>query len=132
NTDIAEQMYDGDPADPRAQEKLDFTNTFAFQNFQLVRDPMEYEYSNIDNAPQDRGLEQNNDYFTLFDFSAKWDPIPTMLTQNHTRAIKGFMGQTTAFKKHLIKPDVLVMGETKSIQEARYIHGVFGKGFWTF
>ncbi len=130
--DIAESMYDGDPADPNAQKKLDFSKTFAFENFTIERNAYEYEYSNIDNQPQERGLQQNNDYFTLFDFSAKWDPIPTMLTQNHTKTIKGFMGQTTAFKKRLIKPDVLILGETKSIDEARYIHGVFGKGFWTF
>lgn len=132
HVDIAESMYDGDPADPNAQKKLNFSNTFAFENFTLERNAYEYEYSNIDNQPQERSLQQNNDYFTLFDFSAKWDPIPTMLTQNHTKTIKGFMGQTTAFKKSLIKPDVLILGETKSIDEARYIHGVFGKGFWTF
>lgn len=130
--DIAESMYDGDPADPQAQQKLDYSNTLAFQNFQLKRDPLEYEFSNIDNQPRDRGLREGNDYFSLFEFSAKWDPIPTMLTQNHTRTIKGFMGQTTAFKKKLVKPDVVVMGETKSIDEAKYIHGIFGKGFWTF
>ena len=132
NVDIVEEMFDGDPADPRAQEKLDFTNTFAFENFKIERNAYEYEYSNIDNQPQERGLPQSNDYFTLFDFSAKWDPIPTMLTQNHTKTVKGFMGQTTAFKKSLVKPDVLILGETSSIDEARYIHGVYGKGFWTF
>lgn len=130
--DIVERMYDGDPADPGAQEKLDFSQTFAFENFTLVKDPLEYEYSNIDNQPHERGLAENNDYFTLFEFSAKWDPVPTMLTQNHARTIKGFMGQTTAFKGSLIKPDVVILGETKSIEEARYIHGVYGKGFWTF
>ena len=130
--DICEHMFDGDPADPNAQRKLDFSKTFAFENFLLVRNPYEYEYSNIDNQKRDRGLNEKNDYFKLFDFSAKWDPIPTMLTQNHEKTIKGFMGQTTAFKKRLIKSDVLVMGETKSIDEARYIHGIFGKGFWTF
>jgi hypothetical protein len=130
--DIVERMYDGDPADPKAQEKLDFSKTFAFENFTLVKNPLEYEYSNIDNQEAERGLTEGNDYFTLFEFSAKWDPVPTMLTQNHTRTIKGFMGQTTAFKGSLIKPDVIVLGETKSIDEARYIHGVYGKGFWTF
>ncbi|MDN5200392.1 asparagine synthetase B [Fulvivirgaceae bacterium BMA10] len=130
--DICDFMFDGDPPDPDAQKRLDFTKTFAFQNFTLERSPTVYEYSNIDNQQRERRLTEKNDYFTLFEFSAKWDPIPTMLTQNHTRIIKGFMGQTTAFKKRLVKPDVVIMGETKSINEARYIHGVFGKGFWTF
>ena len=130
--DIVESMFDGDRADPNAQKKLNFGNTFAFQNFQLVRNPYEYEFSNIDVDPQTRGLAQENDYFNLFEFSAKWDPIPTMLTQNHERIVKGFMGQTTAFRKELIRPDALVLGETKAIGEAKYIHGEFGKGFWTF
>lgn len=132
DVDIVEYMYDGDPADPQAQQKLDFNNTFAFENFRISRDPMEYEYSNIDNQEFERGLRENNDYFTLFEFSAKWDPIPTMLTQNHEKIIHGFMGQTTAYKKQLVKPDVVIMGETSEIDEARYIHGVYGKGFWTF
>jgi len=130
--DIVEYMYDGDPADPQAQQKLDYSNTFAFKDFRISRDPLEYEYSNIDNQEFERGLKENNDYFTLFEFSAKWDPIPTMLTQNHEKIIHGFMGQTTAYKKQLVKPDVVIMGETNEIDEARYIHGVFGKGFWTF
>jgi hypothetical protein len=130
--DIVESMYDGDPADPNAQEKLNFENCFAFHNFTLVKDPFEYEYSNIDNQEFERGLRENNDYFTLFQFSAKWDPVPTMLTQNHERIVKGFMGQTTGFKKHLIKPDVVIMGENDAINEAKYIHGVVGQGFWTF
>ncbi len=130
--DIVESMYDGDRADPNAQEKLNFNNTFAFQDFKLVRNPYEYEYSSIDVDPASRGLSQDNDYFNLFEFSAKWDPIPTMLTQNHDRIVKGFMGQTTAFKKQLIRPDVVVLGENKAAGEAKYIHGVFGKGFWTF
>ncbi len=130
--DICERMYDGDPADPMAQQKLNYDNTFAFQDFKLVRDPYQYEFSDIDNPPQERGLRQDNDYFSLFEFSAKWDPIPTMLTQNHTRIINGFFGQTTGFKKNLIKPDVVIMGENKEIREAKYLHGVLGKGFWTF
>ncbi|MEI9920003.1 MAG: asparagine synthetase B [Bacteroidota bacterium] len=130
--DICERMYDGDPADPAAQDKLNFDNTFAFTDFRLSRDPYEYEFSDIDNKLQERGLRQDNDYFSIFEFSAKWDPIPTMLTQNHTRVVKGFYGQTTGFKKHLVKPDVVVMGENKEIKEAKYLHGVFGKGFWTF
>ncbi len=130
--DIVENIYDGDPADPRAQSKLDFSKTIAFENFTIERDPMRYEYSNIDNQANERGLVENNDYFTLFEFSAKWDPIPTMLTQNHQKIIHGFMGQTTGFKKQLVKGDVIVMGETPSIAEAKYVHGVLGRGFWTF
>lgn len=130
--DICEKMYDGDPADPQAQEKLNYENTLAFTDFRLVRDPYQYEFSDIDNNPQERGMRQDNDYFSIFEFSAKWDPIPTMLTQNHTRVISGFFGQTTGFKKQLIKPDVVLMGENKDIKEAKYIHGVMGKGFWTF
>lgn len=130
--DICERMFDGDPADPQAQEKLNYENTLAFTDFRLKRDPYEYEFSDIDNNPNERGVRQDNDYFTVFEFSAKWDPIPTMLTQNHKRVISGFFGQTTGFKKHLIKPDVVVMGENKEIKEAKYLHGVFGKGFWTF
>ncbi len=130
--DIIASVYDGDPPDPDAQKKLNFNNTFAFRNFTLNMDPYYYEYSNIDDQPAERGLTEENDYFKLFEFSAKWDPIPTMLTQNHKQYIKGFMGQTTAYKKKLIKPDVVIMGETVGIDEAKYIHGVFGKGFWTF
>ena len=130
--DIVERMYDGDPADPSMQQKLDYSKTFAFENFILEQDPYEYEYSNIDNHPTERGLREENDFFTLFQFSAKWDPIPTMLTQNHETVIKGFYGQTTGYKSGLIKPDVVIMGENKAIRESKYIHGVFGKGFWTF
>lgn len=130
--DMIERMFDGDPADPRAQEKLKYDNTFAFENFKISRDPFEYEFSNIDNKFSERGLREENDFFNLFEFSAKWDPIPTMLTQNHTRVIKGFFGQTTGYKKRLVKSDVVIMGETNSIKEVKYLHGVFGKGFWTF
>lgn len=130
--DICERMYDGDPADPQAQEKLNYENTFAFTDFRLVRDPYQYEFSDIDNNAPERPLRQDNDYFTIFEFSAKWDPIPSMLTQNHTKVIKGFYGQTTAYKKRLVKSDVVIMGETKVLSEAKYLHGVFGKGFWTF
>jgi hypothetical protein len=130
--DICERMYDGDPADPTAQNKLNYESTLAFTDFRIVRDPYQYEFSDIDNQPGERGVRQDNDYFSIFEFSAKWDPIPTMLTQNHTKVIQGFFGQTTGFKKNLIKPDVVLMGENKEIKEAKYIHGVLGKGFWTF
>ena len=132
NVDFIERMYDGDAADPRANDKLDFSQTFAFENFRLKMDPVEYAYSNIDNKQIERGLSERNDFFSLFQFSAKWDPIPTMLTQNHQRIIKGFMGQSTAYKKSLVKSDVVILGETKDIDEVRYMHGEFGKGFWTF
>ena len=129
--DICEHMYDGDPQDPTAQTKLNFEHSFAFKEFKLVRDPLKYEYSNID-ASGTRKVDMKVDYFTLFDFSAKWDPVPTMLTQNHTRTVKGFMGQTTAFRNDILKSSVLVMGENKPAKEARYIHGEFGYGTWTF
>jgi len=129
--DICEHMYDGDPSDPNAQSKLDFSNTFAFRNFNLVKNPLIYEFSDIDHS-QKRNVNPKQDYFTLFDFSAKWDPVPTMLTQNHTRTVKGFMGQTTAYLTQHIKKDVLILGENKPAKEARYIHGIQGKGFWTF
>ncbi len=129
--DICEPMFDGDPADKNAQEKLDFNHTFAFRDFKLTMDPYAYEFSDID-VTNSRHVARENDYFTLFEFSAKWDPIPTMLCQNHRNLIKGFMGQTTAYKKELLKPGSLVMGENKNAGEARYIHGERGKGFWTF
>ncbi len=129
--DIAGPMFDGDPADPHVHDKLDFSRTFAFENFRLEMDPNVYEFSNID-ATESRRVVRENDFFTLFEFSAKWDPIPTMLCQNHRNMIKGFMGQTTAFRNEVIKPNVLVMGENKPANEARYIHGERGKGFWTF
>lgn len=133
--DICQPMFDGDPMDPDADQKLDFKRTFAFEDFRLEKDPNVYEFSNID-ATQTRSsvhqLARENDFFTLFEFSAKWDPIPTMLCQNHKNLIKGFMGQTTAYRKEVLKSNVLVMGENKPANEARYIHGEKGKGFWTF
>ena len=129
--DICESMFDGDGVGPQAQSKLDFGKTFAFQNFRLNMNPMANDFSNIDTTPT-RQIDQSNDFFTLFDFSAKWDVVPTMLTQNHDKVIKGFMGKTTAFRKEVVKPDVLVMGETKLVNEARYLHGEYGKGQWTF
>ncbi len=130
--DICGPMFDGDPMDQSAPSKLDFSKTFAFKGFQLKTSPYVYEYSNIDNQYKERGLTEENDYFSLFSFSAKWDPIPTMLTQCHKRTVKGFMGQTTSFKKDLIKSDVVVMGENEALNEARYIHGIFGNGTWSF
>jgi hypothetical protein len=129
--DIVGPMFDGDPADPHACDHLDFSRTFAFENFQLEMDPNVYEFSDID-ATNHRHVSRENDFFTLFEFSAKWDPIPTMLCQNHRNMIKGFMGQTTAFRNEVIKPNVLILGENKPAREARYIHGEQGKGFWTF
>jgi hypothetical protein len=127
-------MYDGDPADQKAQNKLDFTQTFAFKDFILERDPMVYEYSNIDGTDLHRMgvVTEETDVFTLFDFSAKWDVVPTMLTQCHTDEVKGFMGQTTDFKKDYIKNNVLILGENKALGTAKYIHGEFGQGTWTF
>lgn len=129
--DICENMFDGDPADPQAQQKLDFDKTFAFKDFTISRNPYEYSISNID-VSQTRKIPKEQDFFTLFEFSAKWDPVPTMLTQDHERVIPGFYGQTTAFRKDLIKSNVLILGETKVANEARYIHGEYGYGTWTF
>ena len=131
STDICEHMFDGDPINNDAQENLDFSNTFAFINFKIIKNPNQYEFSDID-MTSIRKIKPELDFFTLFDFSAKWDPIPTMLCQNHTKVIKGFMGQTTSFNKELIKSNVVIMGETKAANEARYIHGKYGNGTWTF
>jgi hypothetical protein len=132
--DICESMYDHDPADKNAASKLDFNKSFAFENYRLSMNPYEYEYSTIDtyNSRRQFGMTQKTDLFTLFEFSAKWDPVPTMLCQNHTNVIQGFWGQTAAFNKQYIKKSVLIMGEAKAFGEARYIHGEFGKGTWTF
>ena len=130
-TDICDVPFDGDPMDPQAQQKLNFGPCFAFKDFTLVTNPYEYEYSDIDNTTI-RKILPNTDYFSLFTFSAKFDPVPTMLCQNHTTTIKGFMGQTTAFRKEVIKSSVLILGESKALNEARYIHGEYGKGTWTF
>jgi hypothetical protein len=129
--DICDVMFDGDAIDPKAQTKLNFDNCFAFRNFNIVTNPYEYEISSIDVNTQ-RKVSPTNDFFTLFDFSAKWDPVPTMLCQNHMQVIHGFRGQTTAFEKKCVKPEVIIMGENKALDEARYIHGDFGKGTWTF
>ncbi len=133
--DICESMFDGDGADPNMNKKIDYSKGFAFRNYTLNANPIEYEFANIDTyhtrVPK-YGVAEPTDLFTLFEFSAKWDPVPTMLCQNHTNVIKGFWGQTVAFDKTFVKPDVLVMGEAKQLNEVRYCHGDFGKGFWTF
>ncbi len=131
DTDICDVMFDGDPIAPDAQKKLNYDNCLAFTDFKISKNPYEYEISSID-ATDTRKVNISEDFFTLFEFSAKWDPVPTMLCQDHQKIIKGFMGQTTAFKKEYIKPNVLILGENKSLNEARYIHGEFGNGTWTF
>jgi len=131
NVDICGPMFDGDAYDSNAQSKLDYSKTFAFKDFKISRNPFEYEYSDID-VTSYRKVPKDKDYFSLFEFSAKWDPVPTMLCQNHESLIRGFMGQTTAFNKDMIRSNVLIMGEYKAANEARYIHGEFGKGTWTF
>lgn len=133
-TDICEAVFDGDGSDARAQEKLDFSKTFAFKDFHLIKDPMIYEYSDIDASDlrNQRIISESMDQFTLFDFSAKWDIVPTMLTQCHVDVVKGFMGQTTDFRKDFIKSNVLILGENKAAGTARYIHGELGQGTWTF
>lgn len=129
--DICAAPFDHDAMESNAANKIDFSKGFAFYNYQISTNPYEYEFSTID-VPGIRPVSKEMDFFTLFDFSAKWDQIPSMLTQNHEKLIKGFMGQTTAYKKPVIKSDVLIMGENKALNEAKYIHGTHGKGTWTF
>lgn len=129
--DICETMFDNDPSENNYQSKIDYNKTFAFKDFILERRPEKYEFSNIDMTER-RGVPFEKDYFTLAEYSAKWDVIPSMLCQNHTALVKGFMGQTTAFSRELIKSNVLVMGECQINGEARYIHSQKGKGFFTF
>lgn len=129
--DIAEAMFDGDASTLNYQSKINFNKTFAFTDFDLVRNPTTYEFSSID-MTRKRRIPKTSDYFSLIEFSAKWDPVPTMLTQNHTILVKGFMGQTTSFDRNTVKSNVLVLGENKTNREARYIHGTKGKGMFTF
>ncbi|WDO14681.1 asparagine synthetase B [Flavobacterium sp. WW92] len=129
--DICEPMFDGDESEGNYQSKIDYNNSFAFKDYILERNPIVYEFSDID-MTQKRNIMPEKDYFTLMDYSAKWDPIPSMLCQNHTQLIKGFMGQTTSFDSDRIKSSVLVMGENKVNNEARYIHGTKGKGMFTY
>lgn len=132
--DIVHSAYDGDGIDANAQQKLNYKNCFAFKDFSIITNPYTYEHSNIDvdNRMRPLKVKEEDDFFTLFDFSAKWDIIPTILCQNHTRIIKGFYGQNTAYRKQFVKSNVLIMGENRSLNEARYLHGTFGKGTWTF
>jgi hypothetical protein len=133
--DICESMFDGDGTTPGYAQKVDYSKTFAFTGYSLSTNPNEYAKSNIDtysSRKQKYGINKTNDLFTLFDFSAKWDVVPTMLCQNHEQIIKGFWGQTVGFDKSFIKPNVLILGENKAANEARYIHGEFGKGTFTF
>ena len=134
HADICDVMFDGDPPDPDAQQKLDYSQCLAFQNFKLVTNPYEYAFSDVNDPPNNmvRFRDPTTDYFTLFQFSAKYDPVPTMLTQDHVNVIKNFMGQTSSFKKTLVKPNVMIMGEKEGSDEVKYIHGDYGKGTWTF
>mgnify|MGYP003575469576 FL=1 len=129
--DICETMFDGDPSESNYQSKLNYNNSFAFKNFTLERRPEVYEFSDIDMTTK-RRIVMDKDYFTLMEFSAKWDPIPSMLCQNHTQLVKGFMGQTTSFDTSLIKSNILIMGTCELNGESRYIHGEKGKGMFTF
>jgi hypothetical protein len=131
NTDICDAVFDGDPLDPNYAQKLDYSKTFAFENFHLETNPMIYEYSDIDVQPMEIGT-QDNDYFTLFEFSAKFDPVPTMLTQDHVNVVKGFMGQTTMFHKQFIKKNITILGEREGTDEVRYLYSNFGRGFFAF
>lgn len=134
NVDICDVMFDGDPIQPDAQMQLDFSKTFAFEDFRISTNPNEYEIStiDIDDRARIRQVNEKTDFFTLFDFSAKWDWVPTMLTQNHTRIIHGFMGQTTAFRRECVKSSAVILAENKALGEVRYLHGEYGKGTWTF
>ncbi|WP_376740995.1 asparagine synthetase B [Tenacibaculum haliotis] len=129
--DIAEGMFDGDASEPNYQSKIDFNKTFAFKDFELIRNPTTYEFSSID-MTRKRRIKKEVDYFTLGEFSAKWDQVPTMLTQNHTQLVKAFMGQTTSFDRSTVKSTVMILGENKTNGEGKYIHGTKGKGMFTF
>ncbi len=131
--DICQPPFDGDAMQSDAQQRLNFSKTFAFKDFHIVTDPYAYEVSDIDvTLSRPKTLNEKNDFFSLFEFSAKWDWIPTMLCQNHERLIHGFMGQTTAFRRSMLKPEVVILGQNEALGEARYIHGTYGKGTWTF
>jgi len=130
--DIAATQFDNDPVDPNAQEKLDFSKSLAFENFTLSMNPYEYEHADIDVPVRESDVGQSLDFFTLFEFSAKWDPVPTMLTQNHVNSIRGFFGQTTAFQKDKVKSSVVILAEAPGRDHVKYLHGNYGKGTFTF
>jgi len=130
--DIVPREYDHDGMTPGCNEKLDFSRCLAFEGFDLISDPYVYEFSDIDMTPKAVERGEAKDYFTLFEFSARYDPVATMLVQNHVSVIKGFMGQTTSFRKSLLKKKVLILGEVKDRGEVRYLHGNLGKGTFTF
>ena len=130
--DIAPSQFDGDPVDPAAQERLDFSKTFAFQNFNIIIDPYQYEHADIDVPVAIQEVDESLDYFTLFEFSAKWDPVPTMLTQNHVSSVRGFYGQTTAFRTEKVKSSVVVLAEAPGRNQVKYLHGNYGNGTFTF
>ncbi|MCH2450949.1 MAG: asparagine synthetase B [Gracilimonas sp.] len=130
--DIAPEQFDGDPADPNAQEKLDYNKTFAFEDFSIKLNPAEYEHADIDVPESLNQVDQSLDFFTLFEFSAKWDPVPTMLTQNHVSSVRGFYGQTTAFQKDKVKSSVVILGESPGREQVKYLHGNYGNGTFTY
>jgi hypothetical protein len=131
-TDICASMFDGDPPAPDCQSKLDFEATLAFQNFTLEMNPLVYEYSDIDTSNYRLARGPEADYFTLFEFSAKHDPVPTMLTQDHVAVVNGFFGQTTGFKRQTIKEAVTILAEAEGTDEVKYLHGKYGQGTFTF
>ena len=134
NTDIVDAVFDGDPHDPDCQQKLEFSKTLAFENFNVITDPLIYEFSDIDipSSHQPRLRDPESDYFTLFEFSAKYDQVPTMLTQDHVSVIRGFMGQTTGFRKRTIKNTITIMAEAEGTEQVKYIHGNLGRGTFTY
>jgi len=132
NVDIAPSQFDGDPVDPNAQTLLDFSETFAFRDFNVELSPYQYEHADVDVPVAIREVDESLDFFTLFEFSAKWDPVPTMLTQNHVSSIKGFYGQTTAFRSEKVKSSVVVLAEAPGREQVKYLHGNYGNGTFTF